>query len=85
MHPTTEAKFETIPTMSWMKHKIQEWITSRRDKFEEYMLKKHLMETPNRIRLKFDKYKIDDIVKEMGYIGLHLPLYHCELNPCELK
>jgi transposase len=48
------------------------------------MLKNHLMETVNRVRPKYDKYKIDEMEQEMGHTVLRLSPYHCELNPIEL-
>jgi transposase len=77
-------RVETIPTVSRRKDKIQEWITSHVETFEECMLKKHLMETVNRVRPKYDKYKIDEMAQEMSHTVLRLPPYHCELNPIEL-
>jgi hypothetical protein len=64
--------------------KIQEWITSHGDTFEEDMFNAHLMETVNRVRLKYDKYKVDEISQEVVHTVLRLPPYHCELNPIEL-
>jgi transposase len=48
------------------------------------MLKKHLMETVNGVRPKYDKYKIDEMAKEIGHTVLRKPPYHCELHPLEL-
>jgi hypothetical protein len=62
--------------MSCRKDRIQEWITSHGETFEEYMLKKHLMETVNRIRPKYDKYRINEMTKEMGHTVVLLPPYH---------
>jgi hypothetical protein len=74
----------TIPTLSWRKDKIHEWITSHGKTFEEYILKKHFMETVNRVRPKYDKYNVDEMAQEMGHTALRLPPYHCVLNPPEL-
>jgi hypothetical protein len=54
-------KIETVPTVSWRKGKFQEWITSHGQTFEEYMLKKHFLETVSRVRPKYDKCKIDEM------------------------
>jgi hypothetical protein len=74
----------TIPTMSWRKDKTHRWITSHGETFEEYMLKKHFMETVNRVRPKYGKYKVDEMAQEMGHTALRLSPYHCKLNPTEL-
>jgi transposase len=77
-------KKEQLPTKSWRKDKIKEWLNVHNNLFGEDLLKKDLKDIVDSERFKYDGYKIDDMAKTMGHSVLRLPPYHCELNPIEL-
>jgi hypothetical protein len=77
-------RVENIPILSWREDKkSRNGIALRRGTSEEYVHKKHLMETVDGVRLKYCKYKTDELAKEMGHTVLYLLLYDWELNPLE--
>ena len=77
-------KIEKIPTTSWRKHQIIDWMIDKQIPYEDYMLKKDLLECVSRVKPQFDKNVIDVIAEENGHTVLRLPPYHCELNPIEM-
>ncbi|XP_026819006.1 uncharacterized protein LOC113557639 [Rhopalosiphum maidis] len=83
--PYHSVKSERVPTMSWKKADIVNWLHSKGEEADPSMLiKSDLMDIVNRLKTKYNSYVIDDIAKEARKTILRLPPYHCELNPIEL-
>ncbi|XP_059045044.1 uncharacterized protein LOC131840870 [Achroia grisella] len=83
--PYHSRKLESLPTMSWIKPKIQEWLTSKNISFEATMVKATLIDIVRQHKQEhYDKYVVDEMAAQHGIIVLCLPPYHCELNPIEL-
>ncbi|GBO17964.1 hypothetical protein AVEN_81248-1 [Araneus ventricosus] len=77
-------KEEKLPTQSWRKKGIQEWLTNKNIPWGSDLLKLELLQIVSTVKHKFDGYRIDKIASETGHKVLRLPPYHCELNPIEL-
>ncbi|GBM63347.1 hypothetical protein AVEN_51369-1 [Araneus ventricosus] len=77
-------KEEKLPTQSWRKKDIQEWLTNKNIPWGSDLLKLELLQIVSTVKHKFDGYRIDKIASERGHKVLRLPPYHCELNPIEL-
>ncbi|GBM61225.1 hypothetical protein AVEN_65357-1 [Araneus ventricosus] len=77
-------KEEKLPTQSWRKKDIQEWLANKNIPWGSDLLKLELLQIVSTVKHKFDGYRIDKIASETGHKVLRLPPYHCELNPIEL-
>jgi transposase len=77
-------KVEKIPTTSWRKGDIQNWLASKNMAFESAMLKAELLMLVKQHKHKFERYAVDELAVQEGKTVLRLPPYHCELNPIEL-
>lgn len=77
-------KIEKIPTNSWRKAEIIEWLVQKNITFEENMVKKELLSIVSLNKPRFTTYVIDDMAQKRNVTVLRLPPYHCELNPIEL-
>lgn len=75
---------EKLPTTSWKKGDIKEWLQSKNISFDDTMLKTELLQIAKRHKLQYKRYVIDEMAKEKGITVLRLPPYHCQLNPIEL-
>jgi transposase len=74
-----------VPTMSWKKKEIQDWLTQNGVFFEPESVKAELLRRiPAHLRLAARQYKVDKLAEDCGHTVLRLPPYHCELNPIEL-
>lgn len=82
--PYHSVQTDLCPTSSWKKADIEKWLEEKGEVFGKPMIKLRLMEIVKRIKPKYNKYVIDEYVKEHNKIILRLPPYHCELNPIEL-
>ncbi|CAG4982314.1 unnamed protein product [Colias eurytheme] len=84
--PYHSRKLETLPTMSWTKPKIQEWLTCKNIPFETTMVKASLIEIVRQYKQQYyEKYVVDEMAAQhVIIIVLRLPPYHCALNPIEL-
>ncbi|CAG4969621.1 unnamed protein product [Colias eurytheme] len=78
-------KLETLPTMSWTKLNIQEWLTSKDIPYETTTVKASLIDSRQHKEQYYEKYDVDEMAAQYGIIVLCLPPYHCELNPIALK
>lgn len=72
-----------VPTMSWTKKKIEDWLREKNIPFTD--------ETKSELILKVAPYKenrkiyeLDKIAEEKGHTVIRLPPYHCKYNPIEL-
>ncbi|XP_075989308.1 uncharacterized protein LOC142985180 [Anticarsia gemmatalis] len=83
--PYHSRKIESLPTMSWTKPKIQEWLTRKNITFDATMVKATLIDIVRQHKNEHpDKYVVDEMAAQHGITVLRLPTYHCELNPIEL-
>lgn len=82
--PYHNVETELCPTQKWKKEDIDKWLEEKGEVCEKPMLKIRFLEIVKRIKPKFNKYVIDNYVKEDNLVVLRLSLYHCELNPVEL-
>ena len=77
-------KKERLPTTSWNKPKIADWLASKDIPLEHDMLKQEMLSLVKRFKYMYDKNVVDEMAKEQGKVVLRLPPYQCELNPIEL-
>ncbi|XP_027843956.2 uncharacterized protein LOC114124782 [Aphis gossypii] len=73
-----------MPTMSWKKQKIIDWLENKGEIVTHPIVKIDLMKKVRKLKKQYDKYVIDEYAKDNQKIVLRLPPYHCELNPIEL-
>ena len=81
--PYHSRRLERVPTMSSRKQVMQDWLTSHRIWFPECALKQELYNLIRSSNFK-PKYAVDEMARAAGHEVVHLPPYHCELNPNEL-
>jgi transposase len=82
--PYHSVKAELVPTKSWTKECIKEWLRSKNIKYDDSRLKLELYLISPALRDACNRYKIDEIAATSGRQVLRLPPYHCALNPIEL-
>lgn len=82
--PYHSTKVEKLPTSSWNKNQLMEWLTEKGVAVDKSLLKKELLQLAYKEKPKYDKYVIDEEAKRHNKTVLRLPPYHCELNPIEL-
>lgn len=82
--PYHSVKKESIPTTSWRKAAIQQWLESKGVVITERLIKFELLQKVKLIKNQFEKYVVDEEAKKQNKLILRLPPYHCELNPIEL-
>lgn len=75
---------EKLPTSSWKKAAMIEWLQCKALNFDDTMVKTELLQVVRQHKAKFKKFVIDEMAKGRGIIVHRLPPYHCELNPIEL-
>ncbi|XP_026815523.1 uncharacterized protein LOC113555299 [Rhopalosiphum maidis] len=76
-------KKDPIPTKSWTKNKIIQWLQDKNVEIDKTWLKIELLDKVQQFQ-PVNKYVIDEEAKKYNKIVLRLPPYHCELNPIEL-
>ncbi|XP_056637711.1 uncharacterized protein LOC130445847 [Diorhabda sublineata] len=69
---------ENLPSTSWRKADIRNWLIVKDIPFEDDMLKKELLKVASDHKLQFKKFVIDEIAKIRGITMLRLPPYHCD-------
>lgn len=82
--PYHSVKCEKLPTASWNKTQLIDWLAEKGIATDFTMLKKELLKIAKEERKKYDKYLVDEMAKQHNRTLLRLPPYHCELNPIEL-
>lgn len=82
--PYHSMKKDPVPTMSWKKQDIINWLDNRGEIITNPIVKSQLLEKVESLKPQYDKYLIDEYAKDNNKIILRLPPYHCELNPIEL-
>jgi len=80
--PYNSVKKECVPTTSWKKDAILEWLKSKDVVINKPKVKFELLEKVRQIKQN-DKYIIDEEAKKQNKIVLRFPQYHSELNPIE--
>jgi len=73
-----------MPTISWKKQNIIDWLESKGEIVTHPVVKNDLLKKVRKLKKQFDKYVIDEYAKDNQKLVLRLPPYHCELNPIEL-
>jgi len=73
-----------MPTMSWKKQNIIDWLESKGEIVTHPVVKIDLLKKVRKLKKQYDKYVIDEYAKDNQKLVLRLPPYHCELNPIEL-
>ncbi|RVE40784.1 hypothetical protein evm_014566, partial [Chilo suppressalis] len=82
--PYHSVKVEKIPTASWNKQQILEWLQNKDISMDMSYLKKELLLKVAEIAPQYNKYLVDETAKNNGITILRLPPYHCKLNPIEM-
>lgn len=82
--PYHSVKREKIPTSSWKKKAIQDWLTDKKVLWNQDMIKIELLQRVKEVKHLYDSYRVEAIAERFGHKVLRLPPYHCELNPIEL-
>lgn len=73
-----------MPTMSWKKQNIIDWLESKGQIVTHPVVKIDLLKKVRKLKKQYDKYVIDEYAIDNQKLVLRLPPYHCELNPIEL-
>lgn len=79
--PYHSVKLEIIPTTSWNKQQIIDWLQSKGISMDLGYLKKELLVKVAEIAPQYNKYLVDETAKSNSITILRLPPYHCKLNP----
>ncbi|XP_037503095.1 uncharacterized protein LOC119377869 [Rhipicephalus sanguineus] len=82
--PYHSRREEKLPTTSWKKENIQEWLNSKDIAYSATLVKRQLLELVASVKPRFLSYIIDNAAARAGCVVLRLPPYHCEFNPIEL-
>jgi len=82
--PYHSVKAEQVPTSSWNKRTMIEYLESIGVEVTPTMIKFYLLKIVQKIKHKYDLYVVDGEAKKQNKIVLRLPPYHCKLNPIEL-
>ncbi|GFX11574.1 DDE_3 domain-containing protein [Trichonephila clavipes] len=77
-------KKEKIPTSSWEKSAIQEWLTDKKVTWNSDLIKIELLQKVNQIKHLYNGFRVEEIAEKFVHKILRLPPYHCELNPIEM-
>lgn len=75
---------ERIPTSSWRKAAIQDWLHSKNIEFNADMLRAELLHLVYIHKEKYNVHVTDEMAAAANKTVLRLPPYHCELNPIEM-
>lgn len=62
-----------LPTVSWKKNEIIEWLKLENIPYDTSMVKKELMSIANEYKSNFKKYVIDEMATNRGIQVLRLP------------
>ena len=72
-----------IPTASWRKRDIQDWLRARGVEFSDDLLKPELVHLVKSMKTQ-KSYVVDELAAHHGHKVVRLPPYHCDLNPIEM-
>lgn len=76
-------QLEKMPTKSWLKNDIKEWLIKKGEQPGDELYKNQLYNLTKKYNTG-KKYVIDTIAKDAGHRVVRLPPYHCQYNPIEL-
>ncbi|XP_045117645.1 uncharacterized protein LOC123508176 [Portunus trituberculatus] len=76
-------QLEKMPTKSWLKDDIKEWLIKKGEQPGDELYKNQLYNLTKKYNTG-KKYVIDTIAKDAGHRIVRLPPYHCQYNPIEL-
>ena len=74
---------ETLPTMSWQKSEIRDWLVQKGDQPSDNLLKAELFECVKKISSSDKTYAINKLASKAGHKVIRLPIYHTQYNPME--
>lgn len=75
---------DKAPSSRTLKADIIKWLEDKGEVINHSMVIPQLLLRVKRLKPRYKKYVIDEIVKANNHTVLRLPPYHCELNPIEL-
>ncbi|XP_063847657.1 uncharacterized protein LOC135095928 [Scylla paramamosain] len=75
---------EKLPTSSWRKADIKNWLKLKGITVSDDLSKAELYELAKNSRVAKKRYVVDEVATEAGHIVVRLPPYHCQYNPIEL-
>lgn len=75
---------EKIPSSSWRKNDIQNWLVGKKVPFNAFETKPELLQKVAPFKTQTKVYELDTIANEMGHTVIRLPPYHCQYNPIEM-
>ncbi|XP_056633544.1 uncharacterized protein LOC130443098 [Diorhabda sublineata] len=75
---------ENLPTTSWRKQDIINWLIQKNITFNNDLVKNELLSIVEINKNPHKKYNIDEVARNRQITIIRRPLYHCELNPIEL-
>ncbi|MPC22602.1 hypothetical protein E2C01_015619 [Portunus trituberculatus] len=81
--PHHSRQMEELPTLSWNKADIKNWLIQKRVAVSDDLSKAELYELTKNFRMTKKSYVVDAIAAESGHVVLRLPLYHYQYNPIE--
>ena len=81
--PYHSVLLEKMPTMSWKKSDLRDWLVKKGDQPSEDMMKMELYHMAKNLCVG-KKYRIDTIAEKAGHKVVRLPPYHCQYSPIEL-
>lgn len=82
--PYHSTKVEKLPTKSWNKDQLVNWLVAKGISVDKSLLKKELIQLALTERPKHEKYVVDEEAKLQNKTVLRLSPYNCELNTIEL-
>ncbi|XP_072400478.1 uncharacterized protein [Diabrotica undecimpunctata] len=82
--PYHSRQVEKLPTTSWRKRQIIDWLDMKLIAYDRSMIKPELLNIARQHKHKYHKYVVDEMALSHGVLVHRLPPYHCELNPIEL-
>ncbi|GFY63301.1 DDE_3 domain-containing protein [Trichonephila inaurata madagascariensis] len=72
--PYYSVKKENIPTRSWKKSAIQEWLSEKKVTWNQDGIKIELLQKVNQIKHLYYSYRVEEIAEKFGHKILRLPL-----------
>jgi transposase len=82
--PYHSVRMEKIPNKASRKNEITEWLNSKGMQCHGSQLKLELLRMVQKVKPKYNLFKVDELAKKHNCTVLRLPPYHCSLNPIEL-
>ncbi|GFX51707.1 DDE_3 domain-containing protein [Trichonephila clavipes] len=64
--PYHSVKKEKIPTSSWKKSAIQEWLTEKKVTWNQDLTKIELLQKVNQIKHLYNGYRVEEIAEKFG-------------------